>query len=242
MLTANKHIIISFSIIFIIILIAIFMNQQETPEINNNKINEENNSYYIDLPPIETKGNMFLEEAILQRRSVREYKDQPVSLEKVSQILWAAQGITDETRGFRTSPSAGALYPLFVYIAVGNVENLEPNVYRYLPEEDKLLFIRQGDIRQELYENALYQDSIRQAAFVIIIAADYSITAKKYGQPTEKYVHMEAGHSGQNIYLQSTALNLGTVAIGAFDGQAVKKISGLKNNETALYLMPVGPK
>ncbi len=235
-------IIIGLFAIFIITIIAIFMTQKEIPEINNNAAEESNKDSYIDLPQVNLRGEISLEQAISERRSVRQYKDEPLSLEQVAQILWAAQGITDEIRGFRASPSAGALYPLSIYIATGKVDNLEANVYKYLPEEHKLLLVKEGDMREELYKNALYQDSLKQAGLIIIIAADYSITAAKYGERSQRYVHMEVGHAGQNIYLQATAMGLGTVAIGAFDDKAIKKISGLPDTEIPLYLMPLGKK
>ncbi len=239
----KKYIIITgLSAVFIITIIAIFMTQKETPEINNNAAEELNENSYFDLPPIKTDGTMSLEQAILQRRSVRNYKDEPISLEAAAQILWSAQGITEPTRGFRASPSAGALYPLSLYLVSGNVQGLAPGIYRYLPEKNSLRLVKEGDLREALYQNALYQDSVRQAALIVIIAADYNITSARYGHRSERYVHMEVGHAGQNIYLQATALNLGTVAIGAFDEQAVKNISKIRDNEIPLYLMPIGPK
>ena len=218
--------------------VIIIVNQEKISDYTNMKA--ENNDFHIELPAPVLRGEMSLEEAIARRRSVRDYKDEAMTLAEVSQLLWSVQGITDPDRGFRTVPSAGALYPLSIYIAAGNVENLEPGVYQYLVEEHGLVFIKKGDIREELYQNALYQSWVKNAPLVMIIAADYNITAIKYGERAERYVNMEVGHAAQNVYLQATALGLGTVVVGAFDEKGVKTVSGLQEQKTPLYLLPIG--
>ena len=193
----------------------------------------------VQLPDPRLKSEVSLEEALLKRRSIRKYANLPLTLEDVSQLLWAAQGITAEWGG-RTAPSAGALYPLEVYLAVGNVKNLATGVYKYKPERHELVKVRDGDVRGELAKAALGQNCVKEAAIDIVIAAVYERTTKKYGDRGVRYTHMEAGHAAQNIYLQATALDLGMVTIGAFYDDRVKDILGMLKNETPLYLIPVG--
>ena len=195
----------------------------------------------IKLPESKYDSDTSVEEAMLKRRSVRSYKDEPLTISELSQLLWAAQGITDPD-GLRTAPSAGALYPLEVYVAVGNVTDLPSGIYKYNPHEHELLIITEGDIRDELSDVALGQASVGNGAVVIVFAAVYERTTIKYGERGIRYVHMEAGHAAQNIYLQAESLNLGTVVAGAFDDNDVKAIMNMKENEQPLYLMPVGRK
>ena len=195
----------------------------------------------IQLPEPRLKSEVSLEEALLKRRSVREYANLPLTLEDVSQLLWAAQGITVKWGG-RTAPSAGALYPLEVYLVVGNVENLAAGVYKYKPERHELVKVRDDDVRGELAKAALGQSWVKEGAIDIVIAAVYERTTKKYGDRGVRYIHMEAGHAAQNIYLQAVALDLGMVTIGAFYDDRVKDILGMPRNETPLYVIPVGRK
>ena len=193
----------------------------------------------IPLPPPKMTGTVSVEEAVANRRSVREFATTPLELSEISQLLWAAQGLTDLS-GLRAAPSAGALYPLEIYIACGNVTGLSDGVYHYLPQSHALDRVIGRDVREDLYESALRQPSLRDAAAVIIIAADYNRTTRKYGERGIRYVHMEAGHASENIYLQAYTLGIGTVAIGAFDDNGITSLLGLPHNQTPLYLMPVG--
>jgi len=195
----------------------------------------------IELPEPRLESSVSVEEALLKRRSVREYADAPLTLEEVSQLLWAAQGITAEWGG-RTAPSAGALYPLEVYLVVGNVENIAPGVYKYRPSRHEIVQVRDEDIRSELAKAALGQVWIKEGAIDIVIAAVYERTTKKYGDRGVKYVHMEAGHAAQNIYLQAAVLDLGMVTVGAFYDDQVKDIIGMPEDESPLYVIPVGRK
>ena len=185
---------------------------------------------------------MSLEEAIARRRSVRHFTPEPVSQPQLSQILWATQGITDTSRRYRTAPSAGATYPLEIFIVCGsnNVEGIEAGVYHYNIDSHSLTLHHKGDVRLELSRVALNQEFIYQAPADIVICAEYERTLTRYGGRTERYVHMEAGHAGQNIYLQATALGLATVAIGAFDDEQVRKVLRLDKQTRPLYIMPVG--
>jgi SagB-type dehydrogenase family enzyme len=193
----------------------------------------------IKLPEPRLRGEMSLEEALLERRSVRDYAPGPLRLAEVSQLLWAAQGVTAEWGG-RTAPSAGALYPLETYLVAGNVENLSPGVYKYNPTGHELIKVSDRDVREELAVAAVNQTCVKEGAISIVIAAVYERTTAKYGDRGVMYVHMEAGHAAQNIYLQATALGLGVVAVGAFYDDQVKDIIGLSENEAPLYIIPVG--
>lgn len=207
--------------------------------VNKNKQSKTLIQHRIKLPEPVYSSAVSVEEALHKRRSVREYNNQPVSLKNIAQLLWAAQGITTEEGG-RTAPSAGALYPLEIYLVSGNVTGLAPGVYHYLPADHSLDLIEEGDKRKLLYAGASLQGAVKNAAAVFVITAVYERTIVKYFERGKKYVHMEAGHASQNIYLQAVSLKLGTVAMGAFTDSLVKKILLLPKKEEPLYLMPVG--
>ena len=193
----------------------------------------------IALPAPELNGSTSIEQALLERRSVREYRNEPLSLPEIGQLLWAAQGITSPS-GKRTAPSAGALYPLELYLVAGDVEDLRAGVYKYIPHDHVLKEITPGDKRIELTNAALKQESIQKAPAVIVLSAVYERTRVKYGDRGDRYVHMEIGFAAQNIYLQAEALELGTVFIGAFYDESVKKILGMQDDEGPLGIMPLG--
>ncbi len=190
----------------------------------------------IKLPEPRRDSNFSLEKAINERRSVRTYKDSPLTLKEVAQLLWAAQGKV--ASGKRATPSAGATYPMEIYLIAGEVEGLEPGLYKYVYDEHSLQLVKVGDLRRVVSERALRQDMILKAPVTIVISAVFERTRARYGARAERYVYMEAGHIGQNIYLQATALGLGTVAVGAFIDEEVKRVLGIK--EEPLYLFPVG--
>jgi SagB-type dehydrogenase family enzyme len=173
------------------------------------------------------------------RRSIREFAPGALALAEVGQLLWAAQGITDSV-GLRTAPSAGALYPLEVCLAAGEVSALTPGLYRYDPNRHILAKTEDGDRRTELANAALGQAWIAAAAAILVLAAVYRRTTDKYGARGERYVHIEIGHAAQNIYLQALALGLGTTEVGAFDDRAVKAVLGLPGDQTPLAIMPIG--
>jgi len=195
----------------------------------------------ITLPEPRYDSDISVEEALLKRRSVRNYTDEALTLQEVSQLLWAAQGITDPS-GKRTAPSAGALYPLEVYVVVGSVEDVARGVYKYKPQQHELVRVLDDEQREALSQAALGQPSIEQGAINIVITAIYERTTRKYSDRGIRYVHMEAGHAAQNVYLQAVAMNLGMVVIGAFYDDQVKEALNLPENEEPLYIMPVGRK
>ena len=193
----------------------------------------------IQLPEPRFDGEVSVEHALQLRRSVRSYRNDPLSISDISQILWSAQGIT-RPRGFRTAPSAGALYPLELYVVAGNIISLPPAIYRYVPYEHSLLKIVSGDQRSELSRAALQQSAIRKAPAILLFCAVYERTTEKYGQRGIRYVHMEVGHAAQNACLQAIALGLHTVVIGAFRDTEVKKIADLPAEEQPQYFVPIG--
>jgi SagB-type dehydrogenase family enzyme len=195
----------------------------------------------IKLPEPCTTSNTSVEAALSQRRSIRTYSGDKLTIEEVSQLLWSAQGITAPWGG-RTAPSAGALYPLELYLVVGDVEGIDKGVYQYRPEEHELEKVKADDIRAELADAALGQECIRDAAIDIVFTAVYERTTRKYSERGIRYAHMEAGHAAQNVYLQAVSLDIGTVVIGAFNDREVAKIVNVSERGKPLYIMPVGRK
>lgn len=193
----------------------------------------------VKLPEPRYSSKTSIEEALHERRSMRDYKNRPLMLSEISQFLWAAQGITDP-RGFRTAPSAGALYPLEVYVVAGNVHGLPAGVYKYKSQGHELIRIAKGDRRGELSAAALGQPWVKDGAAVIVFSAVYERTTQKYGERGIRYVHIEAGHAAQNVYLQAVSLNLGTVIVGAFEDKKVKSITHMTSKEEPLIIMPLG--
>ncbi len=185
---------------------------------------------------------MPLEEAVARRRSIRDFTPEPISQLQLSQILWAGQGIINSSLRLRAVPSAGATYPLEIFVVCGrnSVDKIGDGIYHYSPANHSLTLHQRGDVRLELARAALNQEFIHQAPIDIIICAVYQRTTLSYGSRGERYVHMEVGHAGQNIYLQATALGLATVAIGAFDDEQVRRVLRLDKQYKPLYIMPVG--
>lgn len=194
----------------------------------------------MSLPEPDRQGGLGLQAALQARRSVRTFSDEPVTLKEAAQLLWAAQGINDATRGYRTAPSAGALYPLELYLVAGNVAGLDAGVYHYDPRAHALTPLIAGDVRPELAGASLGQSCVAEGAATLVFAAEFARTTGRYGQRGEQYVQIEVGHAAQNVYLQAASLGLGTVAVGAFERDAVSELLGLPGAFVPLYLMPVG--
>ena len=193
----------------------------------------------VKLPKPRYAGNVSVEEAMLKRRSVRKYKKSPLELSDISQLLWAAQGVTDPI-GFRTAPSAGALYPLELYLVASSVKGLDQGVYKYSADRHALKMVIKGERQSRLYWSSWAQKSVKKAQAVVVITAVYKRTTGKYGNRGVRYVHMEVGHAAQNIYLQAVSLGLGTVVVGAFNDKSVKKEIGAQKDEEPLCIMPIG--
>ncbi|HIE04131.1 MAG TPA: SagB/ThcOx family dehydrogenase [Candidatus Latescibacteria bacterium] len=195
----------------------------------------------VPLPQPRYSGPLSVEEGIFKRKSVRSYGDGPLTLSEASQLLWAAGGMTVDglTGPTRAYPSAGGLYPLEVYLVVGDVEGLRPGIYRYLWRKHTLEMVKEGDLRRRLMEAALGQRAIGDAPMSLVLAAVYERTTWKYGERGKvRYVHMDTGGAVQNVYLQAEALGLGTVCIGAFRDDAVRKLLGAEGEPVCI--MPVG--
>ena len=193
----------------------------------------------IRLPEPRFESDLSVEEALRERRSVRVYAEVPPTLAEIGQILWAAQGITDE-RGYRTTPSAGALYPLEVYVVAGDLMDLPAGIYHYQPDGHILVRTAGGDHRAALQAAAVNQTPVGDAPATIVICAVPERTTVKYGERGMRYVYMEAGHASENVYIQAVAMDLATVVIGAFDDARIGEILNLPGNTTPLYIMPVG--
>ncbi|MFC1589149.1 SagB/ThcOx family dehydrogenase [Pseudomonadota bacterium] len=196
---------------------------------------------HIKLPNPRTMGEQSVEMLFKQRRSVRSYQKSPLNLAEVGQLLWSAQGVSD-VQGLRTAPSAGALYPLKIFVVIGDVNELSAGIYQYNPEEHSLLKTANGDLRKSLQKAALSQSCIGDAAVIFVFTAIYQRTTWKYGKRGVRYVHMEVGHAGQNLFLQAEGLGLGTVVVGAFDDDEVREVLNLDTDLQPLSLMPVGRK
>lgn len=197
-------------------------------------IEESKTMSVIKLPSPRLTGQMSLEDTIRLRRSVREFKNTPLSLEQIGQLLWAAQGLDPKTNRFRNAPSAGATYPMELYVTSSD------GLYHYQISSHSLKIITDKDLRNDLSQAALGQPWVAQAPIDIIIAADYSRTTSRYGQRGIRYVHIEAGHIAQNIHLQAVSLGLGSVPVGAFNDNMVKKLLGLPGKLEPLYIIPIG--
>jgi SagB-type dehydrogenase family enzyme len=198
----------------------------------------------ISLPKPSFDGKVSVEKAIKERRTIRDFKERILSLAQLSQLLWAAQGITDSATGKRASPSAGALYPLDIYVLIGEngVEKIEAGVYHYLPTEHSISFISKGDRRKEIASASLGQRWMAKAPIIFMITAEYRRITGKYGERGIRYALIEAGHVGQNLFLQAEALGLGAGIVGAFNDLEVSKVAGLPHKHGPLLIMPVGYK
>lgn len=196
----------------------------------------------IYLPQPAKRGTKSLEETIAHRRSVRDFASDSISASQLSQLLWAAQGITDTAWKLRSAPSAGATFPLEIYMVCGgkSAEGIEEGIYHYRIDNHSLLQYYDKDVRLALARASFNQDFIHHAPISIVICALYNRTTTRYGARGERYVLIEVGHAGQNIYLQATALGLATVAVCAFDDEQVRDAMRLDNTYKPMYIMPVG--
>jgi SagB-type dehydrogenase family enzyme len=186
-----------------------------------------------ELPAVSAQGGKPLLEVLAARRSTRTYGDRKLTDEEVAHLLWAGQGITS-ARGYRTAPSAGALYPMFLYYAD------DVALWRYEPKRGGLAKVVDGDVRRDIARAGLDQAPLKRAPGIIIVVAKPSISAAKYGGRAERYCMLEAGHVAQNILLTAEALGLGACPMGAFRDAEVLDVLGLGDNYLPLYLIPVG--
>ncbi|MFZ2314421.1 MAG: SagB/ThcOx family dehydrogenase [Gammaproteobacteria bacterium] len=232
----RRHRVIFFIVTILLLIFFIVIPNQFTNRLSTNRQVESQIEVKLPSPVFSSKTS--IEEALKKRRSLRSYKNLPITLQEVGQLLWAAQGITADN-GFPTAPSAGALYPLEIYLVAGNIEKLIPGIYHYIPAKHTLQKLKEGDARIQLAKAAIGQEPVKFGAADIVITAVFSRTTKKYGNRGTRFVLMEAGHVAQNIYLEAASLNLGTVSIGAFDDTQIKYILNIKE-EDPLYILPIG--
>jgi SagB-type dehydrogenase family enzyme len=198
----------------------------------------------ISLPKPSSDGKVSLEKAIKGRRTIRDFRERALSLNHLSQLLWAAQGITEPAMGRRAAPSGGALYPLDIYILMGEngVEKIEAGVYHYLPREHSISMTSKGDRRREISSASLSQMWMAKAPVIFIITAEYERITGKYGERGVRYALIEAGHAGQNLFLEAEAMGLGAGIVGAFNDPEVSKVAGLPSKHEPILIMPVGYK
>jgi len=203
----------------------------------------------IVLPQPRLSSDVSVEEAMQNRRSIRCYDDSPLTITEISQLLWSGYGLTYQVEnppdflrgGLRTAPSAGALYPLELYLVVRNVTDLDPGIYWYKSETHELMCIEGEDCWEEFSSAGFDQLHFETAAAAIVYSAVFERCSEKYGdRGRERYVCMDLGHSAENVYLQAYALNIGTCAIGSFSDLALKQVIGMPRAEVPLYIMPLG--
>lgn len=195
----------------------------------------------IDLPPPRTSGRFSLERALNVRRSARDYLREPISLSDLAQLLWSCQGITSSD-GLRTTPSAGAVYPLEIYAAVERVEELAAGVYHYVPglKVHRMELVKSGKFGKRLFDLTTQQDFIAEVAVNVVIATVTPRMREKYGDAAERLVLLEMGHAAQNIHLQAESLGLGSVAVGYLKEKAIMGMFGIEAEP--LYMVSVGKK
>lgn len=210
-------------------------DRSDVPPSNTWVSKEKGVGSFVKLPPPKQTGQVSIEEALARRRSVREFDEDALSDAEHGQLLWASQGITHRKMGLRTAPSAGALYPLEVYLVT------KEGVFHYEPQAHRLKKTMSGDVRNALSNASLRQESVAEAPAILVLAGVYERTAKKYGPArAERYVHLEAGHAAQNVLLQAIAFDLAAVPIGAFDDDEVQQVLALPRTHRPLYLLPIG--
>lgn len=221
---------------------ALWLTSSAHPRRAAANVNRQHRQAVIKLPPTRTKGRITVEEALEQRRTVRAYQTRPLKLEQLSQLLWAAQGLTGSSGYKRTAPSAGALYPMDVYAVLeqDGVAQIEAGVYRYEPKKHALSEIARQDVKNAVAKAALWQMWMAKAPVNLIITAEYSRVTGKYHQRGERYAMIEAGHIGQNIFLQAEALGLKAGIVGAFRDHALTRVLKIPPSHEPLIIMPVG--
>jgi SagB-type dehydrogenase family enzyme len=194
----------------------------------------------VQLPAPRLDGDVSLERSIVERRSIREFSDAPLTLDELSSLLWSISGVTDEETGFRATPSAGALFPLELWVLVSRVDGLEPGAWRYVVGEHTLSKATDGDKAQAFSAAAFNQPCIAAAAVSIVLAADYERLRVKYFDLSERLAWLEMGHAAQNASLQAVTLGLGAVCIGAMNVEQVREMTDMGAEFDPVYAVSVG--
>ena len=195
----------------------------------------------VELPPPRLAGGKPLEECLRTRRSCRMFADAPVELEQVSQLLWAAQGVTG-LGGLRTAPSAGAVYPYRLYVVAMNVTGLRSGVYAYDPDRHVLSLRKAGELRPELERGVCDQDEVENSALGILLSTTYTRSRLEFGEKGVRLAHIEAGHIAQNVMLEAGSLGLGVIGLARIDEAAMRRALELRQAEEPVYLLLAGPK
>jgi SagB-type dehydrogenase family enzyme len=196
-------------------------------------------SLRIALPAPSFEGAMPLEACLRQRRSVRDYTEQPMTLHQVSQLVWAAMGVTNPA-GLRTAPSAGAVFPIRAYLVASNVDGVPAGFYSYDADQHEISLLAKGDKRRRLEKAAADQQCVGQSAMVLVLTGYYRRLLREFGEAGPRLAAMEAGHIGQNFCLQATALGVGSIGLGKFDPTSVKMLLPIPQDEEPLYLLLAG--
>lgn len=196
----------------------------------------------MNLPKPKLTGDVSVEQAIKHRRTIRSYLSKPLTLEQLSQMFWAAQGITEDRGYKRSAPSGGALYPMDIYAIVGDngVEGLKAGIYHYDPHNHSAVLITEGDFRKDVARTALSQMWMASAPLNLVITSEYRRITSKYGSRGERYAMIEAGHIGQNIFLQAEALGLRAGIVGAFHDNDLIRVMNIPRSHEPLLILPVG--
>jgi len=198
------------------------------------------NEIKIKLPDPVLDGKVSIEKVLNERRSVRAYKDTPLTEQNLSQLLWAGQGITDKASKKRTAPSARAKYPIELYMVVFNVEGIEKGVYLYVPDGHEIVKVFGDEKHTDIIKAAGSQASVSKCAVAFIIAGNYKKMSENYNEQAMLFTHTEVGHVSQNIALQGVALNIGSVVLGGFQPDNMAKLFNFPEYIRPIYVMPVG--
>ena len=198
----------------------------------------------MDLPNAQKDGTVSLEKTIKVRRTIRSFTSQQLTLEQFSQLLWAAYGITEDRGYKRAAASGGACYPMDIYALVGEagIKGMDAGIYHYEPMGHRVSLVSEGDLREEVARASLGQMWMATPPLSLIICAEYARITSRYGNRGVRYAMIEAGHMGQNIFLQAEALGLGAGIVGAFQDEAVIQVMGTPPSHEPLLIMPVGYK
>ena len=213
-----------------------------TKDINILKLKAETTQKTKQRPVIETialtkassSGQFSLEAAIGNRRSVRSFTNEKLSYETIGQLLWAGQGITDSVSGKRAAPSAGAIFPMELYVVMAD------GVYRYDPIKNSLLKNNRNDVRTPLSNASYKQQFIKDAPLLIVIAGSPKKIMEKYPNKIKEFMYLEAGHIAQNIHLQAVVTGLASCPVGGFESNKVKQICKMTQGQEAVYIIAVG--
>jgi SagB-type dehydrogenase family enzyme len=193
----------------------------------------------IKLPSPDIQDSLTVSQAIEKRRTIRSFTDEKVTLAQISQLLWAAQGITSP-QGLRAAPSAGALYPLELYINVKKSDSLREGIYKFNPISQSLFRVIDKDLSKEIAEASLHQKWMAEAPVMFVFTAIYERTTGKYGDRGVRYAMIEAGSSSENLFLQAQSIGLDCGIVGAFHDSEIKQLLDLEKRSNPLLIMPVG--